>query len=371
MANSNTTVSPAIAALNGAGQSIWYDNLSRDVLDTGDLKSFIEQGVSGLTSNPTIFRKAILETDKYDTDITALGKTGKTTDEVCEALFIKDVGAAADLLRGVYDKSGGADGHASIEVSPLIASDTKNTVEAGRRIWKSLNRPNIMIKVPATPEGIPAIQQLIADGINVNVTLIFSVDVYEKVIGAYLSGLEDRVQKGLSIKDISSVASFFVSRVDSIVEKKIGSNAAALEEFTGKIGIANSQIAYELFMKKFSKESFKNLSEKGGRVQRPLWASTGTKNPKFSPVMYVEALAGNQTVNTVPPQTLDAILKGVKVSATVEKGIPEAHKILAKLAESGVKLRDLLQELQVEGVKSFSDAYKELVESIDQKLAKA
>jgi transaldolase / glucose-6-phosphate isomerase len=364
----NSSLSPEIAKLNRVGQSVWYDNLSRDLLHTGHLASLVDKGVSGLTSNPTIFKKAIADSSNYDAAIRER-PPGLSAEELCEEVFVEDVGAAAHLLHPVFVRSRGADGYASIEVSPLLAADTEGTVQAALRLWKKLARPNIMIKVPATPEGIPAIRTLLAQGLNVNVTLIFSVAVYEQVMEAYLSALEERVSKGLPIEGIASVASFFVSRVDSIVEKEISHQGLEhRDQFLGRVGIANSKVAYARFKEVFSSDRFLALAEKGARKQRPLWASTGTKNPSFSPVLYVETLAGPDTVNTVPPATLDAILKGVNVfTSTVEADLPLARDILDHLGAAGISFDRLLLTLQEEGVELFKDSYRELLASIEEK----
>jgi len=366
-----------ILALNELGQSVWYDNLSRDVLRSGELKTLIESGVSGLTSNPTIFKQAIADTSNYDDDMKSAALKDLDNEQLCEELMIKDVAAAADLLRPIYDSTSGGDGYASIEVSPYLAADHNKTVEAALRIWKKLNRPNIMIKIPATAECIPSIKAVLEHGINVNVTLIFSQEVYEQVVEAYISALETRAKKGEPVKNIASVASFFVSRVDAIVEKNFDeaikngkATAADKTAFTGKIGVANSKMAYMAFEKLFGSPRFKALKEKGARVQRPLWASTGTKNPAFKPVMYIEELAGRDTVNTMPPATVKALLQGATIEGKLHSGHAEAKAMIDKLAQYGLQFSALLKELQVAGVKSFSDSYRDLIESIDTKRKK-
>lgn len=372
------TKNSQIRALNELGQSVWYDNLSRDVLRSGELQTLIEQGVSGLTSNPTIFKQAIADTANYDEDMRSLELKAMSTEEVCEELMVQDVAAAADLLRPVYEATHGGDGFASIEVSPYLASDAAGTVVAAERLWKRLNRPNVMIKVPATAECIPAIQAILERGINVNVTLIFSQSVYEQVANAYIAALETRVQRGESVRSIASVASFFVSRVDAIVEKNFDAavqagkvNAAERETFFGKVGVANSKLAYASFESIFGSSRFRKLQEgHGAKVQRPLWASTGTKNPVFKPVMYVEELAGRDTVNTMPPATVKALLSGATVRPALHSGLEEARNLLSWLDSRGIVVSQLLQELQVAGVKSFADSYKDLLVSIDQKRAK-
>ncbi|MEZ4753421.1 MAG: transaldolase [Bdellovibrionota bacterium] len=363
-----------LKALLELGQSIWYDDLSRGVLSSGELKSLIDDGVRGLTSNPSIFKNAIADSADYDTELAELSAQGLDTESLCETLMIADVGTAADLLRPVYDESNGADGYASIEVSPFLAADTDKTLEAARRIWTRLNRPNIMIKVPATPAGIPAIKTLISEGINVNVTLIFSLEVYKTVVEAYISGLEARVANRGSLEKIASVASFFISRVDAICEKAFATlvkeGKAELDSqsvFLGKIGVANSKLAYEHYEAEFTNNRFKKLLEAGAQVQRPLWASTGTKNPEFSPVLYVEELAGKDTVNTLPPKTLKLLMESATIEPRLHSGLAEAKQILNATKELGIDFDALLIELQNDGVKSFADAYQDLLNALESK----
>jgi transaldolase len=367
-----------ISALNELGQSVWYDNLSRDVLRSGELKSLIDQGVSGLTSNPTIFKQAIADTTNYDDDMKSPELKALSTEALCEELMLKDVAAAADLLRPIYDATGAGDGFASIEVSPYLAQDAQGTVAAAQRLWKKLNRPNVMIKIPATPECIPAIQQTLESGINVNVTLIFSKEVYEQVAQAYISALETRVGRGEDVRSIASVASFFVSRVDAIVEKHFDAivqsgkaQAAERERFVGKVGVANSKLAYASFESLFGSTRFKKLQDAhGAKVQRPLWASTGTKNPAFKAVMYVEELAGRATVNTMPPATVKALLAGGDVKPRLHSGVDQALQLLEWIDSHGLSMTSLLKELQIAGVKSFADSYRDLLASIDEKRAR-
>jgi transaldolase len=367
-----------IEAINEVGQSVWYDNLSRDILKSGELKSLIETGVSGLTSNPTIFKNAIADSASYDDEMGPLVKKGVSTDDICEELMVHDVGNAADLLLDIHKKANAGDGHASIEVSPFLAADAAGTVEAAKRIWGKLNRPNIMIKIPATPECLPAIKEVLEAGINVNITLIFNVEVYSKVAEAYISALEARAAKGLEIKNIASVASFFVSRVDAICEKKFDEllKAGKVKEsdkdvFFGQIGIANSRLAYKKFEEIFSTPRFKALAQKGAKVQRPLWASTGTKNPKFSPVMYIEELAGKDTVNTMPPATLKALLADANITGPrIKSDVSKASEIIEKATAMGIPFAALMDELQVVGVKLFADSFRELLDSIEKKRSK-
>jgi transaldolase len=365
---------PQIVALNELGQSVWYDNLSRDVLKSGELSALIGQGVSGLTSNPTIFKQAIADTANYDADMGSSALKGLDAEALCEELMLADVAAAADLLKPTYDQTDGGDGFASIEVSPYLAADAQGTIAAAERLWKRLNRPNVMIKIPATPECIPAIKAVLEKGINVNVTLIFSKEVYEQVAEAYISALETRLASGQDLRRIASVASFFVSRVDAIVEKSFDALVSAgkcsdadRSTFFGKVGVANSKLAYEAFEAIFGSGRFKKLQESGARVQRPLWASTGTKNPVFKPVMYVEELAGRDTVNTMPPATVKALIQGASIAPKLHSGIEESKRLLGWLESVGVSVGALLIELQVAGVKSFADSYKDLLASIEEK----
>ncbi|MCB0318648.1 MAG: transaldolase, partial [Bdellovibrionales bacterium] len=326
------------------------------------------------TSNPSIFKNAIADSSDYDTELSQLYTTGATTEDICETLMLSDVAAAADLLRPIYEESNGADGFASIEVSPFLASNTQATIEAGRKLWGSLDRPNIMIKVPATVEGIPAIKQLLIDGINVNITLIFSLEVYKTVVKAYIEALEERANQGKSLDNVASVASFFVSRVEAIVEKSFQRllNSSEVDKssediFLGKIGIANSKLAYEFFESSFNTDRFKSLAAKGANVQRPLWASTGTKNPSFSPVLYVEELAGRDTVNTLPPATLKKLMEKAQIEPKLHSGLAEAKEVISKTKALGIPFDELLLELQTAGVKAFADAYQELLNALESK----
>jgi len=363
-----------IAQLNQAGQSIWYDNISRPVLRSGELGRLIDAGVSGLTSNPTIFKKAIADTGDYDDDIREGAASGAAADVICERIMTRDVGRAADLLQHVFESSGGRDGFASIEVSPLLAGDTAATVEQARRLWGSLRRPNVMIKVPATAEGIPAIETLIGEGINVNVTLIFSVDVYGRVIEAYLLGLEERRGKGLPVSGVASVASFFVSRLDALLEKRAAQmraegrlTAEDAARLSGIAGIANSKLAYRRFLDVVESERFRRLAQAGAMPQRPLWASTGTKTPHLEPLHYVWALAGRDTVNTLPPATLQELLQAEPGTPSLETGIDRAEELWKGIGALGISLPQLLGELQVQGVAQFADSYRELLESVQRK----
>jgi transaldolase len=369
-----TTKNPQIGALNKLGQSVWYDNLSRDVLKSGELANLIAQGVSGLTSNPTIFKQAIADTSNYDDEMRKPALSRLSTEDLCEELMVHDVAAAADLLRPIYDSSSAVDGYASIEVSPFLADDCAGTVAAAKRLWSKLDRPNIMIKIPATPACIPAIRETLEAGINVNVTLIFSQEVYEQVATAYIEAISARVARGEDVSRLASVASFFVSRVDAIVEKTFDGlvaqgrcQASEKESFFGKVGVANSKVAYSSFLSLFGGEKFAELKKKGAHVQRPLWASTGTKNPVFKAVMYVEELAGPNTVNTMPPATLKALLADGVIEDRLTQGLDGAVTLLKHLNSIGISTDSLCAELQVAGVKSFADSYRDLLSAIEEK----
>ena len=347
------------------GQSVWYDNISRALLESGEMQALIDDGVVGVTSNPSIFEKAIAQSSDYDSAIRELAQAGKSTNEIYEALALEDIGETADLLRPVYDKTGGVDGYISLEVSPTLARDTEGTIAEARRLFAALNRPNIMIKVPATPEGIPAIETLTADGININVTLIFSLSSYEDVMNAYITGLEKRVDSGQSVDNISSVASFFVSRVDTAVDKAL--DAAGNKTLQGKIAIANAKVAYTRFQQVFSNARWQKLAEKGARVQRPLWASTSTKNPAYPDTLYVDTLIGPDTVNTVPPATVKAFKAQGKVAVTLTEGVAEGASQLKALAQVGVDLAVITDKLQEDGVGSFAKSFESLMDSIESK----
>ena len=349
------------------GQSIWYDNIRRDLLDNGEFQKLVDAGVLGVTSNPTIFEKAIAQSNYYDGAIEKLATEGRSTGEIYEALAMEDIGHAADMLRPVYDATHGVDGYVSLEVSPLLARDTRQTIAEARRLFKALNRPNIMIKVPGTPEGIPAIEELIAGGFNINVTLIFSLDCYVQVTQAYIAGLEKLAANGGDVSKIASVASFFVSRVDTKIDEWLA--AKGNTDLQGKIAIANSKVVYARFKQIFSGPRWEALAAKGAHVQRPLWASTSTKNPNYPDTLYIDTLIGAHTVNTVPPQTLDAIFNRATVALTLEKNVDEAQHQLDALAALGIDLDQATQELQDEGVDKFAKSFEDLMDSLEAKRA--
>src|SRR6266568_5889801 len=354
------------------GQSPWFDQMTRSLVSQGTLKKMIEEdGLRGLTSNPTIFEKAISGSKDYEDAMKKLVGKGAELAEIYDGLVVNDIASAADVFLPVHESTRGQDGFVSIEVSPLLAKDTAGTVKEAKRLHDKLARPNVMIKVPATPEGIPAFEELISEGISVNVTLIFSVDVYAQVVEAYQRGLEKRIAKGGAVDRIASVASFFVSRIDTAVDKKLDEIAKAgrpeAAELLGKAAIANAKLAYEKFQKLFSGARWEKLAAAGAQVQRPLWASTGTKNPKYSDVLYIETLIGPHTVNTMPPATYDAFRDHGKVAETITNDLPGAHKVFDELKALGVDLTAVTLELTAAGVKSFSDSYNDLIAVIERR----
>ncbi len=365
-------------AVRQYGQSFWYDNIQRSILTSGELRTLIDEyGVLGLTSNPAIFEKAITSGADYDRDIIALAQRGLDAQAIYEALAIADIQSAADLLEPIYEQTNGLDGYVSLEVSPLLAHDYEGTVQEARRLYKAVGRKNLMVKVPATPAGIPAIQTLIAEGININVTLIFSLEGYEAVARAYIAGLKQRAEQGLPL-DVASVASFFVSRVDTLVDKLLDEKIAAtlpedaarrahLQSLKGKAAIANAKLAYAIFERVFAEPEFSELAARGARTQRLLWASTSTKNPAYKDTYYVEALIGEQTVNTLPPATLKAFREHGIVAPALRQGLDEAHQTIAALEAEGISMAEVWQKLQDDGVKLFADAFESLLKGIEQK----
>jgi transaldolase len=345
--------------LNKLGQSIWYDNIRRGLLDSGELARLIDAGISGVTSNPSIFDKAIAGSSDYDAALRELVDAGKGVEEIYEALALADIGRTADLLRPIYDETEGADGYVSLEVSPALAHDTERTIVEARRLFGTLGRSNVMIKVPATAAGLPAVETLIADGVNINVTLMFALARYEEVAQAYIAGLDRLAAEGGDLRQVASVASFFVSRVDSAVDR-------ALEEHPGGEDL-KGKIAYASFCEIFSGKRWEKLAAHDARVQRPLWASTSTKNPQYPDTLYVDQLIGPHTVNTVPPHTLQAVMDHGTVTLTLEAGVDEARDQLARLAEMGVDLDAITQQLLEDGVASFAKSFESLMESIARK----
>lgn len=358
------------------GQSIWLDNLSRNLIKSGELKRFIdEDGITGITSNPTIFQKAISGSMDYDASLKSLmQKEVRDERELFIALAIEDITMAADLLWPVYQKSGGRDGFVSIEVSPDLAYDADRTVAEARRLFSTIGRKNILIKVPATKQGLPAIEQLIREGINVNVTLLFSARRYEEVAEAYLRGLEGRVNQGKSINEVASVASFFVSRVDTLIDKLLQARLSStlseaqnpkIKNLLGKAAVANAKIAYNKYREIFTGKRF--LALKGAQWQRILWGSTGTKNPNYSDVKYVDELIGPDSINTIPENTLKAFIDHGKVAVTINDQLEEAEGLSAELKTFGVDINQVTGQLENEGVKLFADSFTSLLKEIAEK----
>ena len=357
-------MSDSIKKLTSLGQSLWYDNIQRKILENGEFKAMIERGdIRGVTSNPTIFNNAIAKTNDYDSALTPLAWAGWDAEKIFWQLAIEDIRAACDAFHPLYEESNGGDGYVSLEVSPNIAHDTEATVAQAQQLWARVKRPNLMVKIPATQEGVPAIRKAIAAGVNINVTLIFSLARYAEVMDAYLSGLEDRAAAGHPIDHIASVASFFVSRVDTKIDPKLPEDS----ELKGKAAIANAKLAYDQYQQTFAGRRWENLKVKGARVQRPLWASTSTKNPAYPDTIYVDNLIGPETVNTVPPATLDAFKDHGIASMSLVRGLAEAQNDLAQLEAAGVSMDVVTQELEDEGVKAFADAFAQLLGTIDER----
>jgi transaldolase/glucose-6-phosphate isomerase len=347
------------------GQSAWYDNIERRLLENGELASMIERGdIRGVTSNPTIFQNAIAKSSDYDSALVPMAWAGWNAEQIFWQLAIEDIRTACDLFLPLYRQTDGGDGYVSLEVNPRLAHDTDTTVSEAKRLWAAVDRPNLMIKIPATLAGLPAVRQVIAAGINVNVTLIFSIARYQQVMDAYLSGLEDRLAAGEKIASIASVASFFVSRIDAKVDKAIGDRSPQL---LGKLAIANAKLAYQEYKQVFTSERFAKLQPKCARVQRPLWASTGTKNPAYPDTLYVDTLIGPETVNTVPPATLAAFRDHGTAAATLQTGIEEARQAFADVEALGISVDAVTTELETEGVKAFVDAFDALLQTVDDR----
>ncbi|HWH52589.1 MAG TPA: transaldolase [Gemmatimonadaceae bacterium] len=363
-----------LQALHDAGVSLWLDFIDRTMLRNGDLARRIrDDALTGMTSNPTIFEKALAEGNAYDDQIrTEAGEF--TAMELFERVATTDVRDACDIFRPTFDAARGADGFVSIEVSPAAANDAQATISEATRLWATVDRPNVMVKVPGTVEGAKAVRQLTANGVNVNITLLFAIEKYQSVIDAYMAGLEDRLSAGKSVDTIHSVASFFVSRVDTEVDKRIDAMSksdpnrkAVLAPLAGKAAIANAKLAYKLFQESIASPRWKALAAKGATVQRPLWASTSTKNPAYRDVMYVEQLIGPETVNTMPPQTIDAFRDHGVVARTVDKGVDDAAKTIAALAAQGITMRDVTDKLLADGLASFEKSFDTLTAGLEKK----
>jgi transaldolase len=358
------------------GQSVWCDNISRSMLQRGELEKMVEAGVRGVTSNPTIFDKAISGSTDYDAQVSEIlaRQPGAGTGEIIRALMVRDIQAAADVLAGVYARTSGHDGFVSVEVTPNKARQTEATILEARELWSQVNRPNVMIKIPATREGLPAIEEMIGEGVNINVTLIFAVERYREVAEAYCKGIERRLAAGKPVDRVASVASVFVSRVDTLVDDLLSKNTdhggSPSAQLLGKAAVANAKMVYQAFNDVFEGSRFAPLRSKGASVQRPLWASTGTKNPAYSDLLYVDTLVGPHTVNTVPPATYAAILDHGQPVRTVDAGLPEAREVLAALAAVGVDMKKVTDRLEVDGVAAFEKSFDGLEKNIEAKRAR-
>src|SRR5882762_3936435 len=364
-----------LRGLSNFGQSVWLDYIRRSLITSGELKRLVvEDGLRGVTSNPAIFEKAIVGSTDYEAVIDGSESAALDAKGLYEEIAVKDVQDAADILRPVYEESKQRDGYVSLEVSPLLANDTAGTLEEARRLWKAVNRPNLMVKVPATPEGIPALRQLISEGINVNVTLLFSRDVYQQVAKAYIEGLTARAASGGDVSRIASVASFFVSRIDSKIDAQIASQLKTtsdpaqlgrLNGLLGKVAIANAKLAYHSFTELYSGEAWKTLAGKGAQPQRLLWASTSTKNPNYRDVIYVEELIGPSTVNTIPPATFNAFREHGRLRNSLEENIEAAHETFRLLDRAGISMKEATAKLLDDGVKVFAEAFDKLLGAVE------
>ena len=370
-----------LVEIKDLGQSIWMDNLTRDLVKSGELKHMIEtRGLRGITSNPAIFEKAIAGNQMYDADIEAGIKAGKSVQDIYESLVFDDIRNACDIFRPVYDSSHGLDGYISIEVPPTIAHDTEKTIAEARRYYREIGRENVMIKIPGTSKGLPAVEQVISEGINVNVTLLFSVDSYVECAWSYIRGLEKRLEQGDSINKIASVASFFLSRIDSYIDDRIDEKLKQgvpdiairekLEAIKGKVAIANAKIAYQEYKKIIQSDRWQALAAQGANVQRLLWASTSTKNPNYSDVMYVDELIGRDTVNTLPPATIEACADHCDVSDRIESNLDEAYQLIPSLQDPdiNINLDAVMADLLTDGIDKFVKPFQSLLSSLEEKV---
>lgn len=375
------TTTNHILEIEQLGQSIWMDNLTRDLIQSGELQRLIEtRGLRGITSNPAIFEKAIAGNKIYDADIEKGARAGLPTYKIYESLVFEDIRNACDMFRPIYEESNGLDGYISIEVPPTIAHDTQATIEEARRYYQEIGRENVMIKIPGTSAGLPAVEQVIADGINVNVTLLFSVDSYVNCFWAYIKGLEKRAAEGKDISNIASVASFFLSRIDSNIDGRIDNKLKAgvesinveakLRAVKGKIAIANAKIAYQKYKEIVQSDRWQALAEKGAKVQRLLWASTGTKNPEYSDVMYVDELVGPDTVNTLPPATIEACADHCSAENRIESNIQEAYNLIESLKDPDIDIdiNQVMDELLSDGIEKFVQPFQSLMNSLEEKV---
>jgi transaldolase len=358
-----------VKQIHSLGQSIWLDFIDRDIIASGKLKKLIdEDGVCGVTSNPAIFEKAITGSDDYDDEIRSLSESDKTNEEIFFGLAITDIKNATDVFRGVFDEANGADGFVSLEVSPFLALDTEGTIKQAEQLWKAVDRKNVMIKIPGTKPGVEAIRRSVAKGININVTLLFGLPRYEEVAEAYLSGLEDHLAAGHNIGHISSVASFFLSRIDVLVDPML--DEKGLGDLKGEVAIASAKKAYEIYKRVFSGPRWEALAAKGAKVQRLLWASTSSKNPAFKDTKYVEALIGPDTVNTVPLETIEAFRDHGIVASTLEDNLDKATETLDRLKKGGIDIDKITQQLEDEGIEKFNKPFEKLLQAIEDQKSK-
>ena len=363
--------------LEALGQSIWIDFISRNTTLSGELKRLIEEdGVSGVTSNPSIFEKAIAESQDYDEAIQKLTLEGKEAGEVFQSIAVEDIQMVADLLRSTFDSQAGKDGFVSLEVSPKLAHDTEGTIAEARRLWSLVDRPNCMIKVPATQEGIPAIRQLIGEGININITLLFGLPRYREVVDAYLGGLETLVNQKKSVQQVSSVASFFLSRIDTLLDPTLqkiieagGPQGEIAARLHGQLAIASAKVAYQIYKEIFGSDRFQQLARQGARPQRLLWASTSTKNPNYPDTKYIDPLIGPATINTLPVETLDAFRDHGHPQLTLEEDVPQAYQTLSDLSSIGIDLDKSTQKLEEQGAEKFTDSFDKLMNVLQEKQA--
>jgi transaldolase len=377
-AQSSTGAKNPLLELQKQGQSVWLDYIRRDLITSGELKRLIdEDGLRGITSNPSIFEKAIAGSTDYADFLDQLHAQGLNSGDIYERIAVRDIQDAADLLLPVYKATNKHDGYVSLEVSPTLARDTKGTIEEARRLWKTVGRPNIMIKVPGTDEGAPAVRQLISEGININITLLFAQEAYVKVAEAYVDGLEVAQKAGIDMSGIASVASFFVSRIDSLVDSMIDDRLKAatppspdqdlLRSLHGKVAIANAKQAYRSYQQMIAGQRWKALATKGAQVQRLLWASTSTKNPKYRDVLYIEELIGPDTVNTIPPATMDAFRDHGKIARTLDADVAAADTIMKNLEKTGISMKKVTAQLLEDAIKLFADAFEKLLAAVEQK----
>ncbi len=369
----------ALLGLQKYGQSVWLDYIRRNIILNGELQKLIDQdGLRGITSNPSIFEKAIAGSNDYTDLLTQLGKQGLPTGQIYERIVVRDIQDSADKLLPVYKSTNRRDGYVSLEVSPTLARDTQGTIEEARRLWQAVNRPNIMIKVPGTPEGVEPVRRLTSEGLNINITLLFAQEAYIAVAEAYLDGLEAALKAGKDISGIASVASFFVSRIDSLVDSTIeehlktakGDNAQLLESLRGKVAIANAKQAYRYYQKMIETPRWRALAARGAQSQRLLWASTSTKNPKYRDVLYIEELIGPDTVNTIPPATMDAFRDHGVLRRTLDSDLAAADKTMSDLEKSGISMQQVTGKLLDDAIKLFDDAFTQLHQVVEQKRAR-